>query len=331
MVEIHLTQWPFIRFKRESYSEKAVGGFALAIAILAGSTFAGFAKSLRSSLSALSLLFVSEVLTGFFVLFSFGVVPVARHILQTPRKHLKWLGLMAVCSGIGGPLCWFTGLSFTTAINAGFFARSEMIFSIIFAHMILKEKVTSAHLAAIVSILAGIVVISLSGFTQELSFKAGDLFIVLAMFFYASGNMIFRSKLHNVVEPHIALFCRSLTAISIFFLVSPFLAHPFISEIYNLPMALIPVLIGFAFVSRFLNSVSFYIAIDRLPVTTVSLVSSLDVIGSTVFAFLYLGEAIEWYHFVGGAFVILGTLLLEFLGTHPSDKHLETHLKQRLP
>lgn len=331
MVEIHLTQWPFIRFKSESYSEKAVGGFALAIAILAGSTFAGFAKSLRSSLSALSLLFVSEILTGFFVLFSFGVVPVITHIAHTPRKHLKWLGLMALCSGIGGPLCWFTGLSFTSAINAGFFARSEMIFAMIFAHTILREKITTAHFAAIASILAGIVVISLSGFTQELSFRSGDLLIIIATLFYASGNMIFRAKLHNIVEPHIALFCRSLMAISMFFLVSPFLAHPFISEIYNLPMALIPVLIGFAFVSRFLNSVSFYVAIDRLPVTTVSLVSSLDVIGSTLFAFLYLGESIEWYHFVGGGFVVLGTLLLEFLGTHPSHKHLETHLKQRLP
>jgi drug/metabolite transporter (DMT)-like permease len=119
--------------------------------------------------------------------------------------------------------------------------------------------------------------------------------------------------------------------VTTFFLASPFIEHPFITEILLLPLAMIPVLIIFAFVSRFLNSVMYYMAIDRLPVTTVSLVSTLDIIGSIAFAFFYLGEPVLWYHYFGGAFIVLGNVLLELLGTHETDKHLEQHLKQRLP
>lgn len=330
MVEIHLTQRPFIRWKHETISDKAVGGLALAVSTMAGSTFAGFSKHLSGSLSALSLLFVSEFLNAFFVLFSFGFLPVMRSFAHIGKEKIKWLLLLGLLSGVGGPLLWFMGLAYTNAVNASFYAKSEMIFLMILANIVLKEKLSRAHFAAIISVLAGIVTISLQGFSEGINFRPGDLFIIASVLCYAAGNITFRSKLHGI-EPHIALFTRALTALTAFFLVSPFIEHPFISEMTALSAATIPVLIGFAFVSRFLNSVTYYVAIDRIPVSTVSLVSTLDIIGATLFAFFYLGEPIAWYHYVGGAFIILGNVLLELLGTHPTEEKLEEHLKQRIP
>lgn len=199
------------------------------------------------------------------------------------------------------------------------------------ASLLLKEKITRAHIAAILSVIAGMVIISLRGLTEGVSFHIGDLMVVASVLCYATGNITFRSKLHGVIEPHIALVTRSAVAVTTFFLLLPFIEHPLISELMLFPLALVPVLLIFAFVSRFLNSVTFYMALDRLPVTTVSLVSTLDIIGSIAFAFLYLGEPVFWYHYFGGAFIVLGNILLELLGTHPTQKHLEQHLKQRLP
>jgi len=329
LVEISLTQRPYIRFRRESLSEKAIGGIALGVSTLAGSTFAAFAKHLRSAFSAITLLFVSELLTGFFVIFSFGFLPVVREFLKIERKKIKWLLLMAAFSGIGGPLLWFSALSFTSAVNAAFFSKTEMIFMMVMANLILKQSITRAHVAAIASVLSGIIIISLHGFTEGLSLRLGDVLVICSVVCYAAGNITFRSKLHGI-EPHVALLSRSLTAVTVFFLVSPFIEHPFISEVMNFPPMLIPTLIGFAFVSRFLNSITYYVALDRIPVPTVSLVSSLDIIGSTLFAFIYLNEPIMWYHYLGGAFIVLGNVLLELLGTHPSKEHLESHLKQSL-
>lgn len=330
MVELHLLQRPYIRWKTRSLTDTAVGGVALGVSIIAGSTFAGLSKQLRSALSALSLLFVSEMLTAFFVLFSFGFLPVFKSYLRIDRKKIKWLLIMSAFSGIGGPMLWFSGLALTTAVNATFFAKSEMIFLMVLGGIILGQKITRAHIAGIASVLAGITVIAFEGFTQGISFHMGDLLVMLSVFCYAAGNITFRSKLHGI-EPHIALFSRSITAITMFFLVSPFIRHPFGTEIAAFPLALVPALIGFGFVSRFLNSVTYYMAIDRIPVPTVSLVSTLEIIGSTAFAFFYLSETVGWYHYLGGAFILLGNVLLELLGTHPTEEHLEMHLKQRLP
>lgn len=307
-----------------------MGGIALGVSTLAGSTFAAFAKHLRTAFSAMTLLFMSELLTGFFVLFSFGFLPVVRDFMRIDRKKIKWLILMSCFSGIGGPLLWFSALSFTSAVNAAFFSKTELIFMIILANVVLKQKLTRAHVAAIASVLAGIFIISLQGFAGGFALQPGDILVICSVLCYACGNITFRSKLHGI-EPHVALLSRSLTAVTIFFLAAPFITHPFISEVMNVPLMLIPTLIGFAFISRFLKSVTYYVALDRIPVPTVSLVSTLDIIGSTVFAFLYLGEPITWYHYLGGAFILLGNILLELLGTHPTKDHLEDHLKQRLP
>ena len=330
MIEIHLTRRPFLRWRRETLSERATGGLYLGVSTLSASSFNSFAKTLTGAFSALTLLFVSELLTAFFVLFSFGCVPTLKRILRLKSADLRWMIVMGCLSGIAGPMLWFTGLSFTTAINAGFFGKSEMIFLLLLAHFVLREKITSAHFAAIITVLAGITVISLHGFTEGLSLQKGDLLIMLAALCYGTGNIVFRKKLSHI-EPHLVLFSRSCTAIATFFLISPFLQHPFIQEVRAFPLVLLPALIGFGFISRFLNSVTYYQAIERLPVTTVSLVGTLDIIGSMLFAFLYLGEPILWYHYLGGTFILLGNILLELLGTHPSEEHLEQHLKQRMP
>lgn len=321
---------PFERWKRASMNERAVGSVALAVSTLSGSTFPAFSKNLRSSFSAFSLLFVSEFLNGFFVLFSFGFLPVVRSFLSIDRSKLKWLLLLGILSGVGGPLLWFIGLSYTTAVNAALFSKSETIFLLLLAVLILGEKLTRAHTAAILSVCAGVFIISLRGLTTGISVHPGDFLIICSVFSYAAGNITFRSKLHGV-EPHIVLFCRAATALAAFFLASPFIEHRLAHEIMALQLSVIPAIIGFAFISRFLNSVTYYVALDRLKVSTVSLVSTLDILGSTFFAYLYLGEPLLWYHFLGGAFIVLGNVLLELLGTHDSPQKLEAHLKQRVP
>ena len=168
------------------------------------------------------------------------------------------------------------------------------------------------------------------GFTQGLDIHYGDFLIIVSSLTYAFASIYYRKYLAHI-EPHVALFTRSTTAIAVFFIASPFVPHPFISEIRSFPTALIPALLGFGFIGRFLNSVTYYEAIEKLELTTVSLVGSLSIIFSTLFAYYYLGEPIEWFHYVGGAFIILGTILLEVIGAHPSDEHMELHMKQRVP
>ena len=317
-----------VPWRRQRDTTMTVGWIFLLIAVTAGSTFNGFAKVLGGSLSPLSLLFVSEVLTGFFVLFSFGLLPTITKIIRLPRKTLLTLLLLGTLSGVAGPFLWFAGLSMTTAVNATLFGKGEMIFLITLAVLFLGERFTSAHLAAIVTIVMGFLMVVLRGFQDGIALQTGDLIVLLASFSYASGSILFRKKLSHI-DPHIALFSRSTVAITTFLVVSPFLDHPFGVELRAFPLILIPALIGFSFVSRFLNSFCFYQAIERLPVSTISIVGGLDVVGGALFAHFYVGEPIFWYHVLGGGLILLGTVLLQVLGIHPSEEHLELHMKQR--
>lgn len=304
------------------------GGIALAISILTGSTFNAFAKELSPVFSSLSLVFVSELLTLLFVLISFGLLPMLRHARRLSKEEWQALGAVGILTGVAGPLLWFKGLAETTALHAGFFARTELIFMLLFAWLLLHESLKREQIAAMFAIVAGFCVISLQGFSEPLDFHRGDFLIVIAASLYALGHIIFRKRLSHI-DPGIALCARSLCAIATFFALSPFLSVPFITEARALPTSLIPVLLGFAFFSRFLNSAMFYQAIDRLPINTVSLCSSLTVVGSTIVAWLYLGELLTWHHILGGLLVISGNVLLEYIGIHPKVQHIEAHLRQK--
>ncbi len=305
---------PFVREKAEPISATGIGWIALSISILGGCTFNGFAKVLSGALSPLSLLFISELLTCMFVIMTFGLIPTVRQLFRLKRRDVLVLLAMGTFSAILGPLLWFSGLQYTAAVNATFFGKTEVLFLIVMAHFTLKEDFTRAHALAGCAIAAGVMTIVFRGFTEGLMLSAGDLIIIAATFCYSMGSIIFRKYLDHL-EPQVALLFRSSMAIALFFLVSPFLTHPFIDDLKAFPTALIPALLGFGFLSRFLNSVSFYEAIEQLPISTVTLFGTLEIVGGALFAYFYVGEPLYWYHAVGGALVLMGTVLLEFSGT----------------
>lgn len=329
MISLSLDR-PYIRWRTVSYSETAIGSICLAVCILAGSTFNGFSKELSGFLTPLSLIFISECLTACFVVFSFGLLPTVRKLRTFSRSEMLSMLIVGLLAGVLGPMLFFIGIAHTTAVNAGFFLRAEMIFLIVLAYFFLHEKITRAHLAGGATIFAGILMIALRGFTDPLAVRMGDLIILLAILCYSAAHIVFLSKLRKV-QPHIPLLMRSVCAMAAFFLISPFIETPFIDQIRSLPPAIFPALLGFAFISRFLSSLTFYQAIDRLPITAVSLASSLTIIGGTVFAWLYIGEEIHWYHFAGAALVILGNALVELLGHQRKAEHIEHQLTQRVP
>lgn len=321
-----LTFRPWVTHRRP-LTQAGIGWLALSTSMLAGSTFSVFAKMLSVNLSPLSLVFISEVLVLTFVVLSFGLVPIVRTFSKLGGSSILNLLAMGCLSGVIGPGLWFTGLSMTSAVNANFFGKAELLFVLLLAWIFLGERLTRSHLLAAASITAGLVIIALRGFTDSVTFQLGDLLIILATISFAGGNAVYSKYLHHVPS-HIALCSRSTVAVAGFFLISPFIPHSLVNEASTFPLALIPALLGFGFISRFINSVAFYESIERLPMSSISLVGSLDVILSTTVAYAILGEPVGWYHFLGGGFVILGTLLLELLHEPPS-KHAAEQRQQR--
>ncbi len=319
--------WPAIKAR---LSSETIGWIAFCVMVLSSGTYYSFAKVLSSTLSPFTVVLLSESLTATFVLLSFGLFPAIRSFLRlSSEKRLALLGV-GLASGICAPAMLFSGLRITSAVNATLFGDTEPLFLLILAVLLLHEKLRWHHILAKLLIIMGIACIALRGFSEGFVFHPGDAFLILAGLFYGFGDLLFRKYLHNVHTSTVIL-GRSTIAISGALTLS--LLLPSIgtfAEARALPLQLLGVLIGFAFISRFLNLFSFYQSLERLPVGTLSVFSNLNVISSMIFARLYLGETIQGYQIVGGMFIIGGAVLLELLGGHHRSRtqHI-AHLKQR--
>ena len=309
-------------------NEHATGLFFLAVSTIAGSTYAAFAKQLSGVLSPPTLVFISETLVLLFLCASWGLLPILRIIARTEKKEVIALVAVGILHGVMGPLLWFLSLHWTTAVNATLFGNTEIIITMALSALFLGEVLTKSRLTAASIVFCGLIVVALQGFTQGVAFHRGDLLIVVASACFAVGNIVIHGHLSNIPIPGVVLM-KSTIAIVCFFLISPFLTHPLIAEVRTFPRELLLTLLGFSFISRFLNICSTYETIERMPVGIVAIFGSLTVIGSTLFSHVFLGETIAWYHLLGGAFIILGTLSLELMESKGTPKIVRKKLHTR--
>ncbi|MBI3619138.1 DMT family transporter [Candidatus Peregrinibacteria bacterium] len=313
---------------RERPRVLTIGWIALIANVVVSASYTIFAKLLTDGFSPLSLIFISESLTIFFTLFVFGAVPTVRQLVRVPPSSVLPLVSIGVTNGIVAPLLLFIGLRYTSAVNATLLSNAEMVFLFLLAFLFLRERCTFAHLLSLLTIVGGILIVSLQGFASGLRLQSGDILILLACLSFSTGSIVFRRFL-SAIDPQLVVLVRSILPVCTFFLLAPFIDVPFIRELRMMPLALLPVLLGFGFLSRFMNTFTFYEAMERLPVSTISIVSNLAVVVGMFFARVGLGEPILPYHLIGGAAIIIGSLLLEVLGVHPTEEHLESHLIQK--
>ena len=300
-------------WQRASRSAPAIGWIALVTSIFAGSTSITFAAALAGALSPLSMLFISEALTMLFTVLSFGLVPIIVRLSRINRKHWVRMLVVGFSNSVIAPLLAFTGIRMTGPINAELFIRVEDIVLVVLAVVVLGERMKRHHIFGALCVLFGVTIVILRGFSEALHISRGDLYIIVAALFYGCGGIVFKRYLHSIA-PELVVFCRTCVAMTAFFLVSPFLHHTLVQELNAFPMELMVALVGYGFIARFLNLFSFYEAMDRLPVRSVSLLLNLGIIVSIAFANFYLGSPIEPFHIAGAGFILIGSVLMEIDG-----------------
>lgn len=324
---LHLSrQWPFIQSQSTYTRSQIIGWSTLIIGLLAGSTFSAFAKQLGTALSPISLLFIGESMIILFIFLSFGGIRLFDEIHRLKKNDILPLFLIGMLATFG-LLLLFTGLHSTTATNVELFSRTETLFLVLLATLFLGERLTRMHLIGGVFIIVGVSTVALRGFTETLTLQSGDMLILSGALVFAIVSAIFK-KYASHLPPELVLFCRSATAVLTFFLLSPFIEHPFIEELQSLPVRLIPSLIGFGFLARFVSVLSFYEAVERLPITTISFVLPLGMVLGVLFAHLYLGEPLLPYHLIGGVLILSGIFSMRINGVHATEEHAISIIKQ---
>jgi drug/metabolite transporter (DMT)-like permease len=108
------------------------------------------------------------------------------------RGHLLFLGLMGSCGFTVFNALFYVAGHHTSAINIGILQGSIPIFVLLVGWVVIRHRVTAVQGFGVVLTLLGVVIVASGGDPAELlglSVNRGDLFMVIACFFYAAYSV----------------------------------------------------------------------------------------------------------------------------------------------
>lgn len=284
-------------------------GLVLAFGTLVwGGTYNALAKGLTPFLSPMTLLLLSEMLTAVFIVMTFGLVPLLKKFVKMDRASIRMSIVVGLINSAVAPLLWFTGLTYTTAVNATMLSSAEMVCVLVLSHYLLSEHMSRMQVSGMLTVIVGIVIVNFSALGQATSVHIGDALILLGSVTSGTGAVLFKKYLSHVM-PELAILIRNIAGIVAVGILSLIVSHSVSAEVAAFPMQKVLLLLAFTFFSRYLNLTFFYEALDRLPATTLSLIQIASPLTGVFFAFLILGEHIQQFHILGGIFIVFGLIL----------------------
>lgn len=241
------------------------------------------------------------------------MIVVSRHfrdMIDFVRAH----GIHAmIIGGIGLGLTQgllFTALGTTSAVNTGIIFAIAPILTLFLAHFIVKEFLGPWQVLGSFLAFCGIVVVAVQGSLVALisfQFEIGDLLALVAALCFALYTVLLRQAKFQIAR---------LPLLTVILFGAGLVTLPFaLWEIWNgehenlglrglLTLAYV-VIPGGAFMYLLLNW-----SVDILGASKSSTLMYTQMIFTALLAWLFLGEAIHWYHYVGAALVIAGVVIV---------------------
>ena len=237
------------------------------------------------------------------------------------KPDLFWRLFFAngIQSGLGTCLS-IIGISLTSAINAGFLVKLSTVTTILFAWLILKERLTVIKILMVFSMLSGAYLLTTKG--QILLPRIGDLFILGACVCWSLGNVLIRKYLKSQpVKVEVVTFQKSLAGLPfVLTLVGLALWTPGIfgslDQVLSCckpPSAVFPHIIGngvlLTFTWTYLNN-----TLKISSASYMTMMSMVTPIFVSLLAIIFLGERMVWIQVIGAGMIILSGVITYFSG-----------------
>jgi len=236
---------------------------------------------------------------------------------KKPLLFWKLIFANGVQSGLG---TWLSiiGISLTAAINAGFLVKLATVTTVIFAWLILKERLTLIKVLMVLIMLSGAYLLTTNG--ELLLPRIGDLFILAACVCWSLGNVLVRKYLQTENIPVELLTLQKpiaglpviilLGEIVIWFpdsllgnqLLNPDISVPSVSYLYAIGNG-----VALALTWTFLN--------QTLKITTASYMTMMSMatpIFVSLLAVVFLHESLDLIQLLGGGLIISAGVITYF-------------------
>lgn len=272
-----------------------------------------FKTGAAKSLSPLIVIVVGGII-GSILLFFIAKIFREKINFQKLKANRKDVLLVLLFRSLLGELFLTFGLSQTSAIKAIFFTKIEPYFVLILAWIFLKEKVQPRHLLLLSVHLIGAIILSTGGNINIVSkAQIGDLFIIIAMGFFASSYNFGKRLAHNAGPISSNVITMAIASV----ILLPFLF------VFTKPTAFAN-LMGWKYLLAYVilfNVISLTFWYASLKTVKGWIVSALRYVGPILgapVAYFLLGETLSLTQIFGAAIIIITSFLI-----------IREHLRQR--
>lgn len=225
-----------------------------------------------------------------------------KKILKTSIKTITYAAIQGGLLFIVFALSLF-GLELTSASNAGFILSLTVVLVPIFTSLIERSLPSRAVMIAIICTLIGISILTIK---ESLSFNTGDIYMAIAAISYAI-YLILNSKFTKQVES----ISYGVYQLGFAALIAVILCLIF--EVPTLPKTSIGwiAILGLGIICTAFCFVAQSVVQQYTSPTHTGLIFSLEPIFASIFAILFLGEAVTIQLLLGGGLILAGNIVAQ--------------------
>lgn len=267
-----------------------------------------FSKSIIDSSPPFQLSFLRWVVASVF-LFIIGYKEIVSSLGEAKKEAFRliafaFLGVVAFNSLV------YIGLVSTSSVNAALINMTMPIFTVFMASLFFKERIGFRFFLGFLFSFFGVFVLIVKGDFSLLSYikyNSGDFFILSAVFCWSLYTVLFKYWGSNLSSVSF-LFYISIIG---FFIHLPFVfLESFYYGFVDFSMDLFFVLVYLGIFPSVLAYVIWGKVIVKIGPSKASFFMYLMPVFSFILAFLFLGEEVRFYHFIGLVFVGFGVFLV---------------------
>lgn len=217
-----------------------------------------------------------------------------------PLKDLSIIGIIGSGTAM---MTLYIGQAYTLAINAGFVFRFVFIFTALFSHFLLKDKIQKGQYASMGIMFIGMYLISTDG--KALNPHWGDLLVLLASMQVGFTNVLAKITMKKVNSYMISAIRIFIGSIFIVIVVSILFGLDTLAPLYSIPYTILALaLLEIVFIFLY------YRGIEIEGPLTATLFFLMGALVSAVLSYVILGEKLSGIGWIGGLLIMTGAYIL---------------------
>lgn len=217
-----------------------------------------------------------------------------------PMRDLTVIGIIGSGTAM---MTLYIGQAYTLAINAGFVFRFVFIFTALFSHFLLKDKIQKGQYASMGIMFIGMYLISTDG--KALNPHWGDILVLLASMQVGFTNVLAKIAMKKVNSYMISAIRIFIGSLFIVLVVCILLGLDTLSPLYSIPYTILALaLLEIIFIFLY------YRGIELEGPLTATLFFLMGALVSAVLSYIILGEKLSVIGWVGGLLIMTGAYVL---------------------